>query len=124
VGTYGGKSWEAARFSPLGQPAPQPYAWVHWEYNRKIPGPGSYELACRATDESGRIQPAKRPMDRAHHYELTKHLTNREGLRGMRDGDTGVQLPERGHLAHGIWSTAFPWLLPAASNASVRTIPG
>jgi len=68
--TDGGKSWEAARFSRLGPPAPLPYAWVHWEYNWKIPGPGSYELACRATDESGLVQPAKRPSDRVDDYEL------------------------------------------------------
>lgn len=67
VSADGGNSWEAARFPP---PAPQPYAWVHWEYSWRIAGPGSYELVCRATDESGRIQPAVRPAERADEYEL------------------------------------------------------
>jgi DMSO/TMAO reductase YedYZ molybdopterin-dependent catalytic subunit len=70
VSTDGGHSWETARFSPLGPPSPQPYAWAHWEYDWKIRGPGSYELACRATDESGRVQPARRPADRVDDYEL------------------------------------------------------
>ncbi len=70
VSSNGGKSWEAARLSPVGPPTPQPYAWVHWEYNWKIPGPGAYELACRATDESGRVQPAERPAERVDDYEL------------------------------------------------------
>jgi DMSO/TMAO reductase YedYZ molybdopterin-dependent catalytic subunit len=69
VSVDGGSSWQTARFSS-GQPSPQPYAWVHWEYNWEIPGPGSYELACRATDESGRVQPAKRAADRVDDYEL------------------------------------------------------
>jgi DMSO/TMAO reductase YedYZ molybdopterin-dependent catalytic subunit len=67
VSADGGNSWEAARFSP---PAPQPYAWVHWEYHWKIAGPGAYELVCRATDESGRVQPAVRQADRVDEYEL------------------------------------------------------
>jgi DMSO/TMAO reductase YedYZ molybdopterin-dependent catalytic subunit len=68
VSTDGGYSWQAARFSP-GQPPPQPCAWVHWEYAWKIPVPGAYELVCRATDESGRVQPSKRPADRVDDYE-------------------------------------------------------
>lgn len=67
VSTDGGNSWEVARFSP---PAPQPYAWIHWEYTWKIAGPGSNELVCRATDEGGRVQPAVRPADRVDEYEL------------------------------------------------------
>ena len=70
VSTDGGSSWEAARFSPLGPPAARAYAWAHWEYDWKIRGPGSYELACRATDESGRVQPARRPAERVDDYEL------------------------------------------------------
>ncbi len=70
VSINGGKSWEAAHLSPVGPPTAQPYAWVHWEYHWKIPGPGAYELACRATDESGRVQPAERPAERMDDYEL------------------------------------------------------
>jgi DMSO/TMAO reductase YedYZ molybdopterin-dependent catalytic subunit len=68
VSTDGGRSWAAARFS-AGQPAPQPYAWAHWEYDWKIPGQGFYKIACRAADESGRVQPAERAADRADEYE-------------------------------------------------------
>lgn len=76
VSTDGGSSWEAARFS-VGRPAPQPYAWVHWEYDWRISGPGSYELLCRATDDSGRVQPARRPADRADDYGLNTCQTVR-----------------------------------------------
>ena len=48
---------------------PQPYAWVQWAYDWKIPGPGSYELVVRATDDQGRQQPEERPADRLDDYE-------------------------------------------------------
>jgi len=68
VSTDGGRSWAGARFSQ-GQPAPRPYAWTHWEFDWKIPGQGFYKLACRATDESGRVQPPERDTDRTDDYE-------------------------------------------------------
>lgn len=61
----GGKSWAAARFSS----EPLPYAWVHWAFDWKVPGPGSHELVVRASDDAGRTQPAERARDRADNYE-------------------------------------------------------
>jgi DMSO/TMAO reductase YedYZ molybdopterin-dependent catalytic subunit len=61
----GGKSWGAARLSS----EPLPYAWVHWTYDWKVPGPGAHELVVRANDDAGRTQPAERARDRADNYE-------------------------------------------------------
>jgi DMSO/TMAO reductase YedYZ molybdopterin-dependent catalytic subunit len=66
VSTDGAKSWTAASLAR--QTAP--YAWVHWSYEWKIPGPGQYELAVRGEDEVGRSQPARHPPDRVDAYEL------------------------------------------------------
>jgi DMSO/TMAO reductase YedYZ molybdopterin-dependent catalytic subunit len=65
VSADGGKSWSAAHLSAEAQR----YAWVHWDYDWKAPGPGMHELAVRAHDEAGRGQPAERAGDRADDYE-------------------------------------------------------
>jgi DMSO/TMAO reductase YedYZ molybdopterin-dependent catalytic subunit len=66
VSTDGRKSWQAARLlSP-----PIPYAWVQWTCEWKIPGPGEYNLAVRASDDAGRTQPQSRAAERADSYEL------------------------------------------------------
>jgi sulfite oxidase len=65
VSLDGGKSWQPARLLS----DPQPYAWVHWSYEWKIKGPGTYQLSLRATDDQGRRQPAERASDRVDDYE-------------------------------------------------------
>jgi hypothetical protein len=49
----GGRSWAAAE---LADP-PAPNAWQAWSYTWEPPGPGEYELCCRAADASRREQP-------------------------------------------------------------------
>lgn len=65
VSVDAGKSWGAARL----ETEPQPYAWTHWTYDWKVPGPGMHELVVRAADDAGRAQPAERARDRADNYE-------------------------------------------------------
>ena len=69
VSTDGGGTWQTARLSASGCPEPGPYAWLLWEYDWKIPGPGKYVLVVRATDDKGRVQPAERPSERVDPYE-------------------------------------------------------
>jgi DMSO/TMAO reductase YedYZ molybdopterin-dependent catalytic subunit len=50
----GGLTWEDAELGePLG-----PYAWRPWSHSWDAREPGEYELCARATDASGRTQPA------------------------------------------------------------------
>jgi DMSO/TMAO reductase YedYZ molybdopterin-dependent catalytic subunit len=42
----------------LRQPTPATYAWTFWSYDWKNPTRGEHTLVSRATDESGRVQPA------------------------------------------------------------------
>ncbi|MDP8949201.1 MAG: sulfite oxidase [Actinomycetota bacterium] len=50
----GGRTWEDAELGePLG-----PYAWRPWSYEWDAREPGEYELCARASDASGRTQPA------------------------------------------------------------------
>ncbi len=50
----GGRTWEDAQLGePLG-----PYAWRPWSYEWDAREPGEYELCVRATDASGKTQPA------------------------------------------------------------------
>lgn len=53
VSTDGGATWADA---VLGD-APGPHAWRAWSCAWAPPGPGDYELACRATDAAGNTQP-------------------------------------------------------------------
>ena len=65
-----GKSWKAAQLEPAGAASSQePYSWVYWKYDWKIPGPGDYELLVRATDDQGQVQPAGRSPERLDPYE-------------------------------------------------------
>lgn len=50
----GGRSWDEAT---LGEPVGR-YAWRPWSYEWDAGEPGEYELCARATDASGRTQPA------------------------------------------------------------------
>ncbi|HLL38443.1 MAG TPA: sulfite oxidase [Rubrobacteraceae bacterium] len=50
----GGRSWDDAT---LGEPVGR-YAWRPWSYEWDAGEPGEYELCARATDASGRTQPA------------------------------------------------------------------
>jgi DMSO/TMAO reductase YedYZ molybdopterin-dependent catalytic subunit len=52
VSTDGGKTWKDATLKP----ALSRYAWTLWTFDWNIPDSGEYELAARATDESGRVQ--------------------------------------------------------------------
>ena len=40
----------------------QPYSWVRWDVQWNAP-PGEYELACRASDAAGNVQPLEPPWD-------------------------------------------------------------
>jgi sulfane dehydrogenase subunit SoxC len=53
VSVDGGGTWTAAELDP----PDVPYAWQGWSLEWLPPGPGEYELCCRATDASGRTQP-------------------------------------------------------------------
>ena len=61
----GGSSWQSARLLD----AAQAYAWVRWEYDWQIPSRGEFSLVVRATDDSGRSQPAKSDPGRVDEYE-------------------------------------------------------
>ncbi|MDH3471622.1 MAG: sulfite oxidase [Acidimicrobiia bacterium] len=54
VSTDGGDSWAEAEL----QEAESRYAATIWTFRWSAPGPGSYELVCRATDAAGNTQPA------------------------------------------------------------------
>jgi DMSO/TMAO reductase YedYZ molybdopterin-dependent catalytic subunit len=54
VSTDGGSSWHAAQ---LGKDQAR-YAWRLFHYPWKAPAAGDYTIACRATDNRGRTQPA------------------------------------------------------------------
>ena len=54
VSTDGGNSWHAAE---LGKDQAR-YAWRLFTYRWKAPTSGEYTIACRATDNKGRTQPA------------------------------------------------------------------
>ena len=53
VSEDGGETWADAQ---LGD-APGPHAWRAWSYRWEPAGTGDYELACRATDSAGNVQP-------------------------------------------------------------------
>ncbi|MFQ5968621.1 MAG: sulfite oxidase, partial [Acidimicrobiia bacterium] len=40
-----------------------PWAWCPWSYTWEPPGPGEYDLACRATDGAGNEQPLDPPWN-------------------------------------------------------------
>ena len=65
-----GKSWRTAQVEPAGAASSQdPYSWVFWKYDWKIPASGDYELLVRATDGQGQMQPAGRSPERLDPYE-------------------------------------------------------
>lgn len=56
VTTDGGRTWEQARLRrPL-----SPVAWTQWALRWTPVRPGRHEVACRAVDGSGDVQPARR----------------------------------------------------------------
>ncbi len=59
-----GQSWLPASFVK-----PQPYSWLLWEREWRIPGPGEYRLTVRATDDRGNAQPLLRPSGRLDSFE-------------------------------------------------------
>lgn len=69
VSSDGGKTWRHARLLD----APQQYAWVRWESEWKIEGPGNHELVVRATDDAGRSQPETRDPRRSDEYEQNSY---------------------------------------------------
>jgi DMSO/TMAO reductase YedYZ molybdopterin-dependent catalytic subunit len=69
ISTDGCGTWQAARLSAPGCAEPRPYAWILWDYDWRISGPGKYSLAVRAKDDKGRLQPAERPSERLDPYE-------------------------------------------------------
>jgi DMSO/TMAO reductase YedYZ molybdopterin-dependent catalytic subunit len=69
VSSDGGKTWRHARLLD----APQQYAWVRWESEWKIEGPGNYDLVVCATDDAGRRQPETRDPRRSDGYEMNSY---------------------------------------------------
>jgi DMSO/TMAO reductase YedYZ molybdopterin-dependent catalytic subunit len=59
VSTDGGATWGDA---DLGS-APGPHAWRAWSYHWEPAGTGEHELACRATDAAGNVQPLDDPWN-------------------------------------------------------------
>jgi DMSO/TMAO reductase YedYZ molybdopterin-dependent catalytic subunit len=56
VSTDGGRDWYAARLhAPLSR-----WAWTQWSYTWTPPRPGTYAVMCRATDQTGATQSARR----------------------------------------------------------------
>ena len=51
-------SWREARLETVGQPC----AWQGWSADWEAV-PGEHELACRATDAAGNVQPLEPPFD-------------------------------------------------------------
>ena len=74
LSTDGGRSWQAAQLATTSAAsAQQPYTWVYWNYEWRIPSPGDYELIVRATDDQGRVQPAERAKERVDRYEQNSY---------------------------------------------------
>ncbi len=60
VSTDGGHRWGEARLLD----APVPHAWRRWEFDWPVPaGPGKAVVMARATDSSGKVQPAAHDDD-------------------------------------------------------------
>jgi DMSO/TMAO reductase YedYZ molybdopterin-dependent catalytic subunit len=59
VSADGGATWAEAEL----EAERGPYAWRGWSYRWEPPGPGTYELCCRATDATGATQPATAPWN-------------------------------------------------------------
>jgi DMSO/TMAO reductase YedYZ molybdopterin-dependent catalytic subunit len=59
VSTDGGLTWRPGRLDH--QPAVA--AWRGWSFDWTPPGPGDYELRCRATDAEGNTQPDEPPWN-------------------------------------------------------------
>jgi DMSO/TMAO reductase YedYZ molybdopterin-dependent catalytic subunit len=53
VSADGGDTWADAELAEQ----PSPWAWAGWSYEWEPPAPGRYELACRAGDAAGNVQP-------------------------------------------------------------------
>jgi DMSO/TMAO reductase YedYZ molybdopterin-dependent catalytic subunit len=59
VSADGGASWSEAERRP---PASR-WAWCSWAWRWEPPGPGAYELCCRAGDSAGNTQPLEVPWN-------------------------------------------------------------
>ena len=60
VSVDGGSTWRDARLGPLSTSS---YAWRAWSFGWTAE-PGEHELACKATDATGRTQPASPTWNR------------------------------------------------------------
>ncbi|MBN1528991.1 MAG: sulfite oxidase [Thermoleophilaceae bacterium] len=59
VSADGGETWGDARLGPQASR----WAWRSWEWDWEPPGPGTYELCSRATDDAGNTQPLEAPWN-------------------------------------------------------------
>ena len=55
-----GRTWADAEVAP----ATSRWAWQAWRYRWRADTPGRTTLCCRATDESGEVQPVEQPWNR------------------------------------------------------------
>ncbi|MCH8062868.1 MAG: sulfite oxidase [Chloroflexi bacterium] len=57
ISSDGGETWNEARITVQ----KSGYSWYRWEYTWHVPGPGSYVLMSRATNNRGETQPMEFP---------------------------------------------------------------
>jgi DMSO/TMAO reductase YedYZ molybdopterin-dependent catalytic subunit len=60
VSADGGHTWTEAELGP----ASSRYAWRAWSFPWRVTEPGTYELAARARDAVGNVQPTDQPWNR------------------------------------------------------------
>jgi DMSO/TMAO reductase YedYZ molybdopterin-dependent catalytic subunit len=60
VSVDGGATWQPAALDP----AVDRWAWRRWTLPWEVDGPGTYAVQARATDDTGRTQPAEPPWNR------------------------------------------------------------
>jgi sulfane dehydrogenase subunit SoxC len=58
--TDDGETWHEAT---IDRDLDSPWAWCRWRFTWQPPGPGEYELACRARDEADNVQPDAAPWN-------------------------------------------------------------
>jgi sulfane dehydrogenase subunit SoxC len=60
ISTDAGMTWYEAQLGP----EPDAYAWRAWSFVWRVSEPGTYELAARARDAAGNVQPTDPPWNR------------------------------------------------------------
>lgn len=108
VSTDGATTWKDAQLVPVSD---SPFGWTQWRTEWEVSAPGEYVLACRATDDTGDVQPVD-PQVR----------WNRQGM-----GVNGVQrIPVTVQAEIGLAGTRVPSptrvAVPGAENPPAPTV--